>query len=200
MKHITSRNNYLSDSLSRLKIDQFFRLAPATVSKMPEKLPVELWPLSRLWQVFQKIIDYSYLTDLRHNRRLKADDTGSNSGSSSISTSEIMQVIDRLKHDRIRNTTQKNYYAIWKIFNQFIVRLDVKPTTWEQQLTLFVGHLVNTNRKSQTIKSYISAIKLVLIDGGIGIDEDTYLLMSLTKACWLRNDRVVARLPIYKDF
>ena len=24
--------------------------------------------------------------------------------------------------------------------------------------------------------------------------------MSLTKACWLRNDRVVARLPIHKDF
>ena len=50
VKHITSRNNYLSDCLSSLKIDQFFKLAPPSISRLPEKLPEELWPLSRLWQ------------------------------------------------------------------------------------------------------------------------------------------------------
>ena len=109
-----------------------------------------------------------------------------------------MNIIDRLKHDQIRGSTQQNYYMVWKIFNEFLIHLDIKPMTWEQRLTLFVGHLVNTKRKSQTIRSYISAIKAVLLDGGIGIDEDTYLLTSLTKACRFKNDHVIARLPIQK--
>ena len=31
------------------------------------------------------------------------------------------------------------------------------------------------------------------------LNEDLVLLSSLTKACKLKNDQVVARLPIYKD-
>ena len=64
---------------------------------------------------------------------------------------------------------------------------------------MLVGHLVNPKRKSQTIRSYILVIKAVLLDGDIEIDKDTNLLTLLTKACRLRNDRVVARLPIHKD-
>ena len=56
----------------------------------------------------------------------------------------------------------KNYYGIWKTFNQFIVRLDFKPTNWEDRITLFAGHLIHLGRKSNTVKSYISAIKAVL--------------------------------------
>ena len=63
---------------------------------------------------------------------------------------------------------------------------------------LFVGYLVNNRKKSSTIKSYISAIKSVLRENNIKINEDKYLLSSLTKACKYKNDYVKTRLPIHK--
>ena len=63
---------------------------------------------------------------------------------------------------------------------------------------LFVGHLVESKRQSSTIKSYISAIKTVLRGDGVDINEDRYLLNSLTKACKLHSDTLSIRLPIQK--
>ena len=84
------------------------------------------------------------------------------------------------------------------IFNQFIVSLDRKPDTWEDRLTLFVEFLINEGRKSTTIRSYISAVKAVLQDIDIELNENRFLLSSLTRACKLINDNVRTRLPIYK--
>ena len=56
----------------------------------------------------------------------------------------------------------------------------------------------NEHKKSTTVRSYVSAIKAVLMEDGIKISEDAYLLKSLTKACKLCNDRVRIRLPIHQ--
>ena len=50
----------------------------------------------------------------------------------------------------------------------------------------------------QTVQSYISAIRSVLTDINIFVDEDKYLLRSLTRACRLQNDRIVNRFAIQK--
>ena len=63
---------------------------------------------------------------------------------------------------------------------------------------LFVGHLVDTKRQSQTVRSYISAIRNVLRDEGVILQEDNFLLNSLMRACRLCNDKVHTRLPIQK--
>ena len=39
--------------------------------------------------------------------------------------------IDKMKCNRVRNTTKKNYLGIWRTFNQFYIRLDIKPESWE---------------------------------------------------------------------
>ena len=75
---------------------------------------------------------------------------------------------------------RNNYYGIWKNFNRFILRLDIKPTNWEDRLVMYVAYLIHMKRRSTTIKSYISAIKAVLFNGGIAINEDTALLAALT--------------------
>ena len=93
----------------------------------------------------------------------------------------------------------QNYHCVWRVFNEFFLRLDYKPKSWEDRLVLFVGYLVNEKKQSSTIKSYISAIKAVLKMDGIFINEDRYLLTSLTRACMLENDRVRTQLPIRKD-
>ena len=50
VRHVKSKNNFLADALSRMKIDLFFSLAPMDVKPVPEEIPIELWPLSKLWQ------------------------------------------------------------------------------------------------------------------------------------------------------
>ena len=77
--------------------------------------------------------------------------------------------------------------------------MDKKPQNWAKQLTLYVGFLINKNRKSNTIKSYISTIKAILYNGGIDLKVDELKLAALTKACKLTNDRVSETLPIRKN-
>ena len=54
------------------------------------------------------------------------------------------------------------------------------------------------NLKSSTVKSYISGIRSVLAALGEKLNELNYLLKSLTRACKIRNDEIVHRLPISK--
>ena len=61
-----------------------------------------------------------------------------------------------------------------------------------------MGYLVEEKKQSQTIKSYISAIKKVLQEDNVTINDNRILLTSLTKACKLKNDKVRSRLPIQK--
>ena len=50
--------------------------------------------------------------------------------------------------------------------------------------------------KSATMKTYISAIKRVLMDDGYAWNNSIVLFASLTKACRLQNDKVYTRFPI----
>ena len=131
----------------------------------------------------------------KHKKSSKA----SISSGSTISTRALEDIIDRLRYNRNRASTKRNYYSVWKQFNEFIVKVDNKPGSWEQRLTSFVGYLIDANKKSTTVKSYVSAIKAILFENDLEINEDTFLLGSLTGACKLVNDRVKPRLPIHMD-
>ena len=50
--HITSKANYFSDSLSRLKMDLFWKLSEEKgkpFNAMPDEMPDELWPMQKIW-------------------------------------------------------------------------------------------------------------------------------------------------------
>ena len=108
-------------------------------------------------------------------------------------------MIERLKCQRYRDSTHDTYYKIWKIFGQFYQKLDYKPDTWEEKIVLFAGFLIDNNLKSGSVRSYLSAIKGILAEDNIKIQEDEFLLSSLMRACKIKNDIVIMRLPIYKD-
>ena len=63
-------------------------------------------------------------------------------------------------------------------------------------MTLFIAHKIGQGMQSATVKSYVSAIKKLLVDDGYPWDDQKVLLGSLTKACKIINDRVYTRLPI----
>ena len=94
------------------------------------------------------------------------------SESSKLSMQNTELIIDKLKNEQHRRSTKKSYRSVWKNFNRFLIRLDVKLTSWEHRLILFVGHLIHSNKQSSTVKSYISAIKAVLAMNNIDLDPD----------------------------
>ena len=66
---------------------------------------------------------------------------------------------------------------------------------------MFLGHLIEDCKlQSSTIKSYISALKCVLAEDGITLNQNQFVVTSLIRACKLKNDRIVTRLPIHKNF
>ena len=142
--------------------------------------------------------DWHNLSIAERRRKMRAK-SSSMTTSSTISTKAIESIIHKLRNMCNRSSTRRNYLCIWKNFNQFIIKLDNKPRTWEQRLTLFVGYLIDAKKKSTTIKSYISAIKSVLLENDLQINKDSFLLASLTRTCRMVNDHVTTRLPIHRD-
>ena len=66
----------------------------------------------------------------------------------------------------------------------FLLKLDVKPASWEERTTLFIAHLIHDKGiQSSTVKSYISAIKCMLVDDDYDWQDDKVLWLSLTRAC-----------------
>ena len=49
VRHIKSKDNFLLDALSRMNFSHFWRLAPPTMNTLPDVLPAELWPMSKVW-------------------------------------------------------------------------------------------------------------------------------------------------------
>ena len=147
-------------------------------------------------KVVETILSFVLITG--HKPRRYNSTSSHSSAASSISTKEIEDIILKLCNSKYRPATKCNYQSVWKVFSEFFVTLDRKPRNWSDHITLFVGYLVSCDKQSCTIKSYLSAIKAVLKDNDIIIDQDQFLLSSLTRACRLRNDKVQQRLPIQK--
>ena len=105
-------------------------------------------------------------------------------------------ILEKLRTHTKRSSTEKNYFGIWRNFNNFIIRLDKIPNSWESRICLFAAYLVDGGIQSSTLKSYYSAIMAVLKNDGYVVNDDKVLLTSLAKACRLVNDKVQTRLPI----
>ena len=70
------------------------------------------------------------------------------------------------------------------------MKLDVKPKSWEDRAQMFIAHLIEyKGAQSCTIKSYVSAIKHMLINDKYEWKDGKILLAALTRACRLTNDQ-----------
>ena len=110
----------------------------------------------------------------------------------------MTRIMNQLSTQNNRGTTKRQYLAVWRAFNKFVIRLQPIPKTWEHRVNLYVAYLVKKGTQSSTIKSYISAIKSVLSDDGYEWNQKKGVLASLTKCCKLINDTVRNRFPIQK--
>ena len=108
----------------------------------------------------------------------------------------MKRILESLKNKSCRESTNANYLSIWRNFNKFVIKLDVRPKLWEDRVSLFVAHLIDKGIQSATVRSYVSAIKKVLVTDGYQWSDSLIQLNALTKACKLINNRVKTRLPI----
>ena len=77
------------------------------------------------------------------------------------------------------------------------MKLDVIPKFWENRLALYCAHLINKGTQSSTVRSYITAMKGILIDDNYKWNDDLVVLQTLVKVCRTVNDRVKPRFPIH---
>ena len=63
---------------------------------------------------------------------------------------------------------------------------------------MFIAYLIDNGRKSTTIKSYISAIRAVISNEKVKLDDQSILLGALTRACRLHVDKIQHRIPMRK--
>ena len=111
---------------------------------------------------------------------------------------QIYNIIECLKCYKNQESTKKNYLSIWRHFNRFLGQLDKLLEKWEQRTVLFAGYLIDQGLQSSTIRSYVSAIKCMLVDDNYKWEDDMVILNTLTRACKRINDRVYIRKPIKK--
>ena len=108
-------------------------------------------------------------------------------------------VIEEFKYNRHRSSTDRSYHATWRTFNNFIIRLDKIPRSWEHRVSLFCAYLVkDVGVQSSTLRSYVSAIKSKLTADNYDWNDKLVLLSAFSGACKLRNDTVRTRFPIKK--
>ena len=105
-------------------------------------------------------------------------------------------ILEQLKSVKNRKSTRENYLSVWRKFNQFVIKLDKKPRHWEDRASLFGAPLVKSGVQSSTLRSYMSAIKRILIDDGYQWNNDRLLLGMLIRGCKVINDQFRTRLPI----
>ena len=135
----------------------------------------------------------------RNKSNRGAADSESTSHSSRISTAYLTGLLDQLKNEGNKDSTKLAYYNSWKKFNQFLIRLDNIPQSWEVRTSLYCTYLICVKKlQSSTVKSYTSAIKSVLKTDGYTWDDGKVLLNTLTKSCKLKYDTIKTRLPIQK--
>ena len=48
-KHVTSKDNLISDLLSRQKYEKFRELTGSTFNELPTELPNDIWPIQKIW-------------------------------------------------------------------------------------------------------------------------------------------------------
>lgn len=103
-----------------------------------------------------------------------------------------------LKNYRLQPSTRRSYKKTWNRFNRFISKFDIIPPKWEDRIIVWATHLAENRKKSNTIKSYISAVRYCLSLDGINVKHSNCELAAIVQAAKQMNDELYVRLPIQK--
>ena len=101
--------------------------------------------------------------DSDSGRWTRSSRSSRSSRESMLSAEYLKQVVEQL---RLEQHTRRMYHEAWVNFNDFLIRLDKWPDTWDNRLVLFVAELMDMSHPSSTISSYVSTVEAVLKEDG----------------------------------
>ena len=107
--------------------------------------------------------------------------TRSSSQSSRILLKHLQQTAEKLRRQQRCHPSKRTYYQAWHNFNNFIIYLDGWPETWEERLVMFTTNLIEVGHPEPTIRSYVSAVKEILKEDGVEIDNNSVELTAIFK-------------------
>ena len=125
--------------------------------------------------------------------------TARKSDESSISSQAMQNILINLTRHHNRKSTNANYVSIWKKFNAFMIKLDWRLDFWEDRVVLYCAYLIDQGTQSQTVHSYVCAIKSILANDGYDWNDSRAAVRTLARACKIKNDTVHTRLPIHSS-
>lgn len=116
---------------------------------------------------------------------------GDSTHSSKIDTTLFKNVVvEGMKNGDLRNSSQQMYHKVWTNFLKFLDGFKNLPTKWEDKMVMYAAHLGNIGEFSQTVASYMSAIRYKLRKDGLEIPDKNFEIASIIRTCKLKNDRV----------
>ena len=143
----------------------------------------------------QKLFGFIIIVEKRKN--MKSNSSVTSSTHELITTEHFNLILERLKANQNRKSTQHNYHRIWRQFGHFLLKLDTIPLSWDQRLCLYGTYLVEQGAQSSTLRSYMSALKKILRIDSIKVNDDKVMLGILIRGCKMENDRIYVREPIH---
>lgn len=125
---------------------------------------------------------------------------GESTHSSKIDTSLFQNVVlEGMKNGDLRPSSQKMYHKTWTRFLEFLGGFKNLPAKWEDKMVMFAAHLGNMGEYSQTVSSYMSAIRYKLRKDGVEIPDKNFEIASIIRTCKLKNDQVRYRCGLTKN-
>ena len=86
----------------------------------------------RIFLIIEQLILFNFLGKKRRCT-IDYDAASSSTDSGKWSTNYFETVLARLKRESIRSSTRANYHKVWKLFNNFYIKLDNKPNAWGRE-------------------------------------------------------------------
>lgn len=135
-----------------------------------------------------------------HYKLPETDEEGQSTHSSMLDTTLFRNVVvEGMKNGDLRDSSKVMYHSIWQNFLQFLQGFKNLPAKWEDKMVMYAAHLGNIGEFSQTVSSYMSAIRYKLRKDGVHIPDRNFEIASIIRTCKLKNDQVHYRCGISKN-
>ncbi len=85
------------------------------------------------------------------------------------------------------SSTRAGYIKAYRMFIEYVQRLDPIPTRWETAIEVYRGHLIERGLQSSTIASYIAGIRSRLQLDGVVLHENEYAMKQMHRAAKKRD-------------
>ena len=137
------------------------------------------------------------------NRAATTNPQQAGSGETGLDIKHLDALVSHYFRESLAPSTRRSYRSAKIRYLDFCTNTHIKPLpTTERNLCMFASYLAHTGIAHQTIKSYLSAIKHLQIEAGLGVPNISsmpvleHVVRGIKKECSKSSPGSKPRLPI----